>query len=187
MDPSKFNLAHYIALSLATATANLDFARKLIEHCCWEDERVWKLAIAPLSDAQFAQEVSFGLGSIQRECAHIMETERLCLRRIGGGSSPESLISASPLDRRAMRTQWRAIHADWTRYMGALSADRFFSDCAFDDGDGEARLKVWQLIFDVIYQGTTHRADIMRIVAEVHEAPQFDLSLMQFLSGVFRQ
>ncbi len=187
MDPSKFNLAHCIELSPATGTANLEFARKLIEHCCWEDERVWQLAIVPLSAAQFAQEVGFGLGSIQRECAHIMETERLCLQRIRGQSSPESLISELPHPRRAMRARWRAIHADWTRYMGELNAELFFSDCSFDDGGREATLTAWQLIFDVIYQGTVHRADIMRMVAEVHEPPQFDLSLMQFLSGVFRQ
>ena len=86
-----------------------------------------------------------------------------------------------------MLARWRAIHADWSAFVGELDADGFFADCAFTDGDRVVKLKAWQLIFDVIYQGTTHRSDIMRIVAEVHETPQFDLSLMQFLSGVFRQ
>ena len=164
--------------------ADLDFVRKLIEHCCWEDERVWRLAVAQLSDEQFALEVQFGLGSVQLECAHIMETEWTNLRRLRGETSP---IWELPLDRAAMLAHWRAIHADWATYMGELDADRFFADCAFTDGDPAVKLKAWQLIFDVIYQGTTHRSDIMRIVAAVHETPQFDLSLMQFLSGVFRQ
>jgi len=165
-------------------SADLDFARKLIEHCCWEDERVWRLAVAPLTDEQFARAVQFGLGSVQRECAHIMETEWTNLRRLRGETSP---IWELPLDRAAMLARWRAIHAGWLAYMGELDADRFFADCAFTDGDRAVKLKAWQLIFDVIYQGTTHRSDIMRIAAEVHETPQFDLSLMQFLSGVFRQ
>ncbi len=171
-------------MSAAPGTPDLEFARKLIEHCCWEDERVWRLAIAPLTDEQFAREVGFGLGSIQRECAHIMETEWTNLRCLRGETSA---IWELPLDRAAMLASWRAIHADWAAYMGALDADSFFADCAFKDGDRAAQLKAWQLIFDVIYQGTAHRADIMRTVAEVHETPQFDLSLMQFLSGVFRQ
>ena len=174
-------------MSSSPGAANLEFARKLIAHCCWEDERVWKLAIAPLSDAQFTQEVGFGLGSIQRECAHIMATERTNLEGIAGDAPPARLASELPLDRAAMQGQWRLIHADWAQFMGGLDESRFFSDGAFSDGDRLVKPKAWQLIFDVVYQATAHRADIMRMVAEVATAPQFDLSLMQFLSGVFRQ
>lgn len=169
-----------------TRAVDLDFARKLIDHCCWEDERVWALAVAPLTDEQFGREVGFGLGSIQRECAHIMETEWTHLRRLRGDSLTLSHTLDLPQDRAAMRARWRAIHADWAAYMGELEVDLFFADCTFNDGDRAFKLKAWQLIFDVIYQGTSHRSDIMRIAAEVHETPQFDLSLMQFLSGVFR-
>ena len=184
MDPLFFNLDHLTALNQATDAADLDFSRKLIEHCCWEDERVWRLAIAPLTDEQFAREVGFGLGSIQRECAHIMETEWTNVRRLRGETSTNWEL---PLDRTAMLARWRAIHADWAAYMDELDADTFFADCVFTDDGRAVKLKAWQLIFDVIYQGTKHRSDIMRIAAEVHETPQFDLSLMQFLSGVFRQ
>lgn len=112
-----------------------------------------------------------------------MESEWTNLRRLCGEPLP---VGELPLNREAMFSQWRAIHADWAAYMGRLEADLFFADCAFNDGDRAVKLKTWQLIFDVIYQGTSHRSDIMRIAAEVHETPQFDLSLMQFLSGVFR-
>ena len=174
-------------MTQSTGESNLDFARKLIEHFCWEDARVWRLAIAPLTDEQFSRQVSFGMGSIRRECIHIMETERAHLRRIRGGSIPENLKGGIPRDRVAMFNQWRAIHAGWSQLAGELDADLFFSDCAVGEDERGAKLKVWQLIFDVVYQGTSHRADIMRMVAEVAEAPQFDLSLMQFLSGVFRR
>ena len=174
-------------MSSSTGLPNLDFARKLIEHCCWEDERVWKLAIAPLTDEQIARPVGFGLGSIQRERDHIIETEWMNLQRLRGEPSLDASNRESPPDREALRARWRAIHADWMAFMGALDAERFFAECAFHDGERDVRLKAWQLIFEVIYQGTTHRSDIMRMVAEVHEAPQFDLSLMQFLSGVLRQ
>ena len=169
-------------MSANPVASNVEFARKLIEHCCWEDERVWTLAIVPLTDEQFTREVGFGLGTIQRECAHIMDTERICLARIRGEASPPP--SKSLLGRRALFAQWREVHTAWHDLIAELDADRLLSDCAFADGAG---LKVWQLLFDVVYQGTAHRSDIMRMVAEVHEATVFDLSLMQFLSGVFRQ
>lgn len=130
-------------MSAAPGTPKLDFARKLIEHCCWEDERVWKLAVDPLTDEQFVREVEFGLGSIQRECAHVLETEWTNLRRLRGEPAPEALIQDFALDRTAMRARWLAIHADWTAYMGELDADLFFADCAFHDGDRDVKLKAW--------------------------------------------
>jgi len=174
-------------VNLPPGRANLDFARKLIQHCCWEDARVWKLAIVPLSDEQFSREVGFGLGSIRRECAYIMETERTNLRRILDDAAPEHLSGESATDRAAMHRQWRAIHAEWAQLMGELDGEQFFADRALGEGERGAKLKVWQLVFDVVYQGTSHRSDILRMAAEVNEAPQFDLSLMQFLSGVFRK
>ena len=164
---------------------NVDFARKLIDHCCWEDERVWKLAIAPLSDAQFTRAVELGLGSIQCECAHIMNIERMRLARIRGESP--SPAHYRRLDRESMRAQWREIHAAWSDFTNELDAELLVTDCVIAAGESAVTLRAWQLIFDVIYQGATHRSDIMRMVAEVHEPPAFDLSLMQFLSGVFRQ
>ena len=174
-------------MTLPSGAPHLDFARKLMEHCCWEEARVWRLAIAPLTDEQFAREVPFGLGSIQRECARIMQIEANNLWRIRGDASLAILGGGSQLGRAAMYRQWRMIHAGWAQFMGELDEALFFSDCAFAAGERDGALKVWQLIFDVIYRGTTHRAEVMRMVAEVHEPPQFDLSLMQFLSGVFRQ
>lgn len=166
---------------------DINFARKLLEHSFWEDERVWNLAIAPLSDEQFARETRFGLGSIQRACLHIIETESLCLRRIGGGALDASPLGNDQRERAAIHKAWRAIHLAWKPVIGALDADAFFADCAFQADDRIVELKTWQLIVDLVYQGTAHRADIMRMAAEVHEAPAFDLSLMQYLSGVFRR
>ncbi len=113
-----------------------------------------------------------------------MNTEQICLARIRGEPPPPR---KSQLDRRELRDQWREIHAAWSDFTEELDADLLLSDCMTADGSGAVTLKVWQLIFNVVYQGTAHRSDIMRMVAEVHEPPAFDLSLMQFLSGVFRQ
>jgi uncharacterized damage-inducible protein DinB len=167
------------------SSMDAEFARKLIIHCCWEDERVWQLAIAPLSDAQFTRAVEFGLGSIQSECVYIMNIERQCLMRLRG--KPQSPALDHGFDRELMREHWREIHHAWHGMMDELDAELLMSDCVIAGDNSGATLKAWQLLFDLVYQGTTHRADIMRMVAEVHEPPAFDLSLMQFLSGVYRQ
>ena len=187
MDPSTVNLARSATVSLSPGTANLDFLRKLIEHNCWEGERVWRLALAPLTAAQFVQDVGFGSGSIQRECWRIIETERICLRSIRGEAPEAAREMPGSLDRALMRQEWRALHAEWSRLASELDATLLFSDCEYPDDGGAAKVKCWQLIIDVIYQGSTRRSNIMRMVAAVHEPAEFDLSLMQYLTGVFRQ
>jgi len=86
-----------------------------------------------------------------------------------------------------MRQEWRALHAEWSQLASELDATLLFSDCRCPDDGGAAKVKGWQLIIDVIYQGSTRRSNIMRMVAAVHEPAEFDLSLMQYLTGVFRQ
>ena len=90
------------AVNSPSNSQDIDFARKLIEHCVWEDQRVWRLAIAPLSDAQFNRRVPFGSGSIQRECWRIIEAESTCLRRIGIASSAAGDDGRNALDRTTM-------------------------------------------------------------------------------------
>ncbi|MCY3796279.1 MAG: hypothetical protein OXG84_00605 [Chloroflexi bacterium] len=173
-------------MSRSPGTCNLEFLRKLIQHNCWEDGRVWQLAIAPLSDAQFVQAVPFGAGSIQRECWQIIETERKCLRSVRGDAQNSAREIPDAPDRALMRGQWRALHGEWRQFAKELDADLLVSACRFPAEGGEAELLAWQLIINVIYQGSTHRSNIMRMVAAVHEPAQFDLSLMQYLTGVFR-
>ena len=174
-------------MSQTASSANLEFARQLLEHSFWEDERVWRLAIAPLSDEQFTREVGFGMGSMQRLCLRLMEAQSLCLRRIVGDSHLHAPSGETRHDRTAIWTRWRAIHEDWAACLSEPDDDRFFRDCALNDGPGGVTLKAWQLMLDLVYHGAAQRADMMRVAAEVHEPPDFDLSLMQYLTGVFRQ
>ena len=174
-------------MSLSPGASNFDFLRKLIEHNCWEDERVWRLALAPLSDAQFAQATPFGLGSIHRECIHIIETQRICLRSIRGEAPQPAQEAPGFFDRAALFSQWRALHAGWSELVSKLDAALLSSDCQYPLAGGSGKLKAWRLIVDVVYQGSSHRSNIMRMVAAVHQPPEFDLSLMQYLTGVFRE
>lgn len=116
-----------------------------------------------------------------------MRAEWMGLKRIRGEATADAVFGFDPEDRGAMRVQWGAIHGEWRRFASELDAESYFADCVIADGGRDVTLKAWQLLFDVIYQGAAHRSDIMRMVAEVHETPEFDLSLMQFLSGVFRE
>ena len=166
--------------------SDVDFARQLIEFNFWENQRVWDLAIAPLTDAQFLQAVSYANESIRDKCIHILELEATCLSQIRGDLRRSSDARDDLLDRSAIAARWQEIRRDWSQFAVGLDDERFFLACEFELDGGVAKLEVWQVIFHVIYLCTSHRSDILRMVADVHQPAEFDLSLMQFLTGVFR-
>lgn len=168
---------------------NVDFARKLIGYHCWENQRVWDLAIVSLSDAQFTREVQFLRCSVQSECQRLLETDAACLGcLLGGGDSlgAGSANTAVPSERTAIAASWQASRRAWTQFAAELDADSLFSTCACDIAGMPRKLPAWQLICHVIYHGTARRSQILRLVAELDQPVAFDLSLLQNLTGLLR-
>lgn len=174
---------------------NVDFARKLIGYHCWENQRVWDLAIVSLSDAQFTREVDFLRCSVQSECLRMLETDSACLRCLLGGLDSDnvgtnvgagSANTAGPSERAAIAASWQASRRAWTQFAAELDAGGLFSTCACDIAGAPRKLRAWQLICHVIYHGTARRSQILRLVAELDQPVAFDLSLLQNLTGLLR-
>ncbi len=165
---------------------NVDFAKELIGFNFWENQRVWDEAISPLTDSQFTMDTGYSWGTIQRECIHIMDGEWGWLQRIRSTAQPESLAFENFPDRQSVRQQWDTIQQAWAQFAAELTAHQFFSDSEFEFRGKQIRMPTWKLIFHVVNHGTTHRSEILRMVADVHKPVDFDLSMMQFLTGVFR-
>ena len=106
--------------------SNVDFARQLIEFNFWENQRVWDLAIAPLTDAQFLQAVSYANESIRDKCIHILELEATCLCQIRGDLRRSSDARDDLLDRSAIAARWQEIRQDWSQFAVGLDDDKFF-------------------------------------------------------------
>lgn len=167
---------------------NVDFARKLIGYHCWENQRVWDLAIVSLSDAQFRREVQFLRCSVQSECQRLLETDSASLGCLLGGGSlgAGSANTAGPSERTAIAASWQASRRAWTQFAAELDAGGLFSTCACDIAGAPRKLRAWQLICHVIYHGTVRRSQILRLVAELDQPVAFDLSLLQNLTGLLR-
>lgn len=166
---------------------NVDFTRQLITFNFWENQRVWDLAIEPLTDDQFTQEVSSLKGSIRRECLEIINTEWVCLERIQGFAIGEIGSIESLADRKEIAAGWTLVRQAWTEFADALNEDQFFSQCEFELDGVRHKIDVWKVIFHVLYHGTSRRSGILRLVAEVHQPVDFDLSLLQHLTGLLRE
>lgn len=175
---------------------NVDFARKLIGYHCWENQRVWDLAVVSLSDAQFTREVQFLRCSVQGECQRLLETDAACLGCLLGGANEETSVgtnvgagsanTAAASERTAIAVSWQASRRAWTQFAMELDADSLFAACACDIAGAPRKLRAWQLICHVIYHGTARRSQILRLVAELDQPVAFDLSLLQNLTGLLR-
>ena len=164
---------------------DLTFARKLIEHAVWETGRVWRLALEPLDDAQFNRVVAATGCSIRDECLGQMRQDQALLLALDD-SLPTPAIS-DECHRAALWQSWEAIGKAWLNIAAALDQDSWFADCHVEIHGEIAPLKSWQVVLHFIYSGTASRVRVLHLVADVHQAVAFDLSLMQYLTGVFRQ
>ncbi len=173
-------------LNTESGAFNVDFARKLIQFNVWENQRVWDLAIAPLTEEQFLREVAFLRGSVQSECQRIIDTESVYLQRILGTSPINGESVEDRVDRAAIAAQWSSLRRSWTEFAEELDGGLFVSTCEVETDGGRQTMEVWQLIFHVLYQGTSRRSRILRLVAEVNQPAEFDLSLLQHLTGLLR-
>jgi len=166
---------------------DVSFAKQLIEFNFWENRRVWENAIMPLTDAQFTTDTGYSWGTIQRECVHVMNGELGWLQRANSIQNAEQLKFEDFVERKKIRQQWDRIEEMWETYTTRLDDTLLFTNCTFLFRGKQIEVETWQVIFHVINHGTIHRTEILRMVAEVDKSVDFDLSMMQFLTGVFRQ
>lgn len=170
-----------------TQAFNVDFASQLMTFNYWENRRVWDHAIIPLTAAQFMQDTGYSWGTVQRECVHIMDGEWGWLQRIRRVAQPEKLGFDDLIDRQTIRNKWDAIQGEWDVFMQALTPEIFFKSCTFQFRGKPIDMPTGNVIFHVVNHGTTHRSEILRMVADVHQPADFDLSMMQYMTGAFRE
>ncbi|MCY4021489.1 MAG: hypothetical protein OXG39_18950 [Chloroflexi bacterium] len=175
-----------LTLETESSALNVDFARKLIRFNSWENQRVWDLAIVPLTDDQFLREVAFMRSTVASVCHRIIDTESVCLQRILAVSSVPGERLEDTADRAAMAARWISLRQAWNEFAAHLDGEMLFSKREFETEGDRREMHVWQLVFDVIYQGTSRRSQVLRLVAEVNQPAEFDLSLLQHLTGLLR-
>ncbi len=175
-----------LTLDTESGAINVDFARRLIGFNFWENQRVWDLAIAPLTEEQFRREVKFLQASVHSETQRLIEIESVYLQSIQGSSQVRGAWLDEGADRAAIAAKWASVRGAWAEFAQELDGDKLFSTCEVAAAGGAREMQVWQLVFHVLYQGTARRSRILRLVAEVNQPVEFDLSLLQHLTGLLR-
>ena len=166
------------------APLDLTFARKLIEHAVWETGRVWREALEPLDDARFDRVIGATGRSIYDECRRQMKLDRALLLALAESNTAPATYAG---DRAALWQSWEAIGKAWLKIAAELDHDAWFADREVEIDSASETLQSWQIVLHFIYSGTASRVRILRLAADVDKAVAFDLSLMQYLTGVYRR
>lgn len=129
-----------------------------------ENRKLWDTCIMTLSDAEFADPVSYSLGALRNHVVHLMSVDDTWFSGLRGAPIPDPLDPADFADRAAIRAYWDDVEQRMRDWLAALRDDRLF-DTPLDGED--AGLAVWQVLLHVVNHGTDHRAQMLRMLYDL--------------------
>ena len=139
----------------------------LFDYQMQEDRRLWREAIMPLPEAAFTIDTGYSLGTLQRECAHVVDVMHASLQRLQGIKEPTIAVTVDEPSREQIRAVWDGVEAQWKRYMAELDDGRFTRAIDIVYRDTAMTTPVWQTIFHCLNHNTLHRAEMRQMVAQL--------------------
>ena len=141
--------------------------RLLFDYQMREDRRLWHEAILPLPEAAFRLDTGYSWGSLQRECAHVVDVMHASLQRLHGIKAPTIAVTVDDPTREQIRAVWDEAEAQWNRYLAELDDGQFTREIDIVYRDTAMTTPVWQTIFHVLNHNTLHRAEMRQMVAQL--------------------
>lgn len=146
-----------------------DEIRSLYAYNSWANHRALD-ACAPLSAAQFTQNVVSSFSSVRDTLAHIMLAEWIWLER-WQGRSPAFPPSDFP-DFASLRARWGAIETDLSTFVQKLSAADLDRVVEYKNSKGNAFSNpLRQMLQHVVNHGTYHRGQITTMLRQLGATP----------------
>ena len=146
-----------------------DLAKTVFAYQMRADRRLWHDVIMPLDEALFYVDGGYSWGSLQRECAHVIDAMHGYMQRLGGSKQIAKAFSLAKPSRAQVRQRWDAVEAEWTAYMERLDEREFDRQVETVYRDTLILVPVWQLLFQVFNHNTLHRAEMLQIIAALRE------------------
>ena len=142
---------------------NADAFRHFYNYHFSENRKLWDHAVQ-LSDEQFTRNWDYSRGSVRDQILHLMSCDRFWFSGLRKVNIPEDLKPEDFTGRASIRGHWDAIEAEMREYLGKLQDSTLF-DHPLEGGDEV--LAVWQVLLHVANHGTDHRAQILRLLADL--------------------
>lgn len=157
-----------------------NIARTVFAYQMYEDRRLWEEVIMPLDESWFYVDTGYSWGSLQRECAHVIDAMHGYMQRLGGSKQIGKAFAVDNPDRAQVRERWDAVEAEWGLYMASFDEREFDRVVETVYRDTLISVPVWQLVFQVFNHNTLHRAEILQIVAALAAPLDFDASFARY-------
>lgn len=157
-----------------------DIVKTIFAYQMSEDRRLWDEVIMPLEDSLFYVDTGYSWGSLQRECAHVVDAMHGYMQRLGGSTQIGKAFAVDNPDRGQVRERWDAVEAEWRSYIARFDNREFKRVVDTVYRDTLIAVPAWQLVFQVFNHNTLHRAEILQIVAALREPVDFDTSFARY-------
>lgn len=129
-----------------------------------ENRRLWEQSIAPLSDAQFAQESAYSHGSVRDQFLHLVQVDEVWFSDLRGTALTTVDDPAALTDRDEIGAYLTAVEEGVRGYLATLR-DEMLTTKPLEGEDRDLRL--WQVLLHVVNHGTDHRAQILRLLNDL--------------------
>ena len=157
--------------------------RAIFEYQISEDRRLWNEAIMPLPEGAFTLDTGYSWGTLQRECAHVVDVMHQSWQRVHGIKDTTVAINSEDPTREEIRAGWDIVEARWARYMAALDDRTVSREVDIIYRETAMRTPVWQTIFHFFNHNTLHRAEMRQMVAQLGGAAGADVSFSAHCIG----
>ncbi len=144
-----------------------DAIRMLVDYQMREDRRLWREAIMTLPESAFTVDTGYSWGTLQRECAHVVDVMHASLERLHGIKETTVAITIGDPTREQIRAGWDGVEARWKGYMAELDDQQFIREIDIVYRDTAMTTPVWQTIFHVLNHNTLHRAEMRQMIAAI--------------------
>ena len=142
-----------------------DAIRMLFDYQMREDRRLWHEAIMALPESAFIVDTGYSWGTLQRECAHVVDVMHASLQRLHGIKGTTVAVTTDDPTREQIKAAWDIVGAQWRSYIGALDDQQFTRAIDIVYRETAMTTPVWQTIFHVLNHNTLHRAEMRQMVA----------------------
>jgi uncharacterized damage-inducible protein DinB len=146
---------------------DLETIRQLFDYNAWANQRTIA-GCESISNEQFLQQVGGSFGSVRNTLAHIMDVEWLYHER-WQGRAPATFPKAENYSSLAdIKTRWKSIDADISRYVSALSANDITRVFEFRNTKGTVlRHPLWETMQHLVNHSTYHRGQVTTLLRQL--------------------
>ena len=153
---------------------------RLYDYNYWANHLVWNDCIMHLNEAQFSQEIDYSLGTIRRQCWHMLTVEEVWIGYLYTGElnyEPEEKF----VTRADIRTKWESVEAMVRQYLDTLTDSELQCKVIHPSTrQSEHTSTVWEALLQVANHGTDHRAQILSMLHQIG-APTVAQDLLNFV------